>query len=61
MMSRVDERTHEDQRALDKKNFKPIKRGFLPSDLKWNCSREDFPKFQERFDSHLSNRDGLYP
>jgi hypothetical protein len=52
-MSRVDERALEDQRALDKKSFKPIKRGALPSSLTWNRSREDFPKFQERFDSHL--------
>jgi hypothetical protein len=38
-MSRVHERALDDQRALDKKSFKPIKRGALPSSL--------------TFDSHL--------
>jgi hypothetical protein len=53
MMDRIDERALEDKRALDQKNFKTIKRGALPAALVWNRSREDFPKFQERFDSHL--------
>jgi hypothetical protein len=53
MMDHIDERALEDKRALDQKNFKPIKRGALPAALVWNRSREDFPKFQERFDSHL--------